>query len=103
MTHTEFQALAQGKCDYTLKVIPVANDGETLMTVLATEEAVYISKAQVMAFFGLVEPTATPVAPAEPVAWRRVGWGTEKWFHTDEKPTEELAWEPLYAAPGAAK
>lgn len=60
MMHTEFQALAQGKCDYTLKVVPIANEGETLMTILATEEAVYISKAQAMAFFGLVD-----AAPAE--------------------------------------
>lgn len=75
MMHAEFDALAQGKCDYTLKVIPIANNGETLMTILATEEAVYISKAQAMAFFGLIEPAqlAAPVAqePAEVEAGNR--------------------------------
>jgi hypothetical protein len=53
----EFRALAQGKCDYVVEVILTKTErfGE-MMTVCATEEAVYVSKAQVMAFFGLVEP-----------------------------------------------
>jgi hypothetical protein len=37
----------------------------------------------------------------EPVAWRRAPWGGERiWIYVDgEKPSEELAWEPLYTTP----
>lgn len=53
-------------------------------------------------------PKAAPsqqaeVAPSEakPVAWRRAIWGSGRWIFTDDQPTEELAWEPLFAAPPA--
>ena len=57
--HGNFMALAQGKCDYVLEVRHTKPEryGD-MMTICATEEAVYITKQQAMAFFGLVEPTS---------------------------------------------
>lgn len=53
----EFTALAQGQTDYTVQVIHTNPEpyGD-LMTICATEEAVYITREQAKAFFGLVEP-----------------------------------------------
>ena len=57
--YNEFDAMAQGATDYTVKAIAVADEKYgTMLTILASEEAVYITKAQAMAFFGLVDPTA---------------------------------------------
>ena len=52
--HTEFSAMAQGKQDYTVPVIRIKDEtiGD-LMTICATEEAVYITKEQAMKFFNL--------------------------------------------------
>ena len=49
-----FHAMAQGKCDYTIPVIRIGHEeyGD-LMTICATEEAVYITKQEAMDFFGL--------------------------------------------------
>ena len=53
----EFTALAQGKTDYTVQVIHTNPESYgDLMTICATEEAVYITREQAKAFFGLVEP-----------------------------------------------
>lgn len=51
-----FHALAQGKTDYILEV--VYTNPYTIgpaMTVMASAEAVYITKEQAMKFFNLVE------------------------------------------------
>jgi hypothetical protein len=54
--HEEFTAIAQGRSDYIVEVIGTkAVDSDVVMTILATEEAIYITKEQAMKFFGLVE------------------------------------------------
>lgn len=52
----EFKAMAQGTTDYVIDVIHTNSEkyGD-LMTICATEEAIYITKEQAMAFFGLVD------------------------------------------------
>lgn len=52
----EFRALAQGRCDYVVNVISNHTQVGHFMTICATEEAIYISREQAKAFFGLVEP-----------------------------------------------
>lgn len=53
----KFNALAQGKTDYVVEVIHQAVPGYgNLMTICASEEAVYITREQAMEFFGLAEP-----------------------------------------------
>lgn len=54
--HQPFRAMAQGEVDYTVEVVAIANRKETPMTICAQEGAIYITKAQAMAFFGLVDP-----------------------------------------------
>jgi hypothetical protein len=51
-----FMAMAQGEVDYAVKVIPMKSEqyGD-LMVVMATEEAVYVTKDQAKRFFNLVE------------------------------------------------
>ena len=59
--YEEFQAMAQGKCDYTLPVIKTETTKfGPMMTIMATEEAIYITKEQAMEFFGLVDPGDNP-------------------------------------------
>lgn len=54
--HEQFDAMAQGRCDYTIQVIATSTPKfGTMMTICATEEAVYITKEQAMKFFGLVD------------------------------------------------
>lgn len=51
-----FRALAQGRADYTIPVVCSSIEGYgDLMTICATEEVIYVSKEQAMAFFGLKE------------------------------------------------
>ena len=54
----DFLAMAQGRTDYVVNVICTrcSEHGE-LMTICATEEAVYITREPAKAFFGLVDPT----------------------------------------------
>lgn len=48
-------------------------------------------------------PAQTQDAPNEPVVWRRAKWGgIDGWIYSEEMPTEELAWEPLYPQPAPA-
>lgn len=52
----DFKALAQGKCDYVVDVIHTNTERYGhMMTICASDEAVYVTKAQAMAFFGLIE------------------------------------------------
>lgn len=50
---TKFKAMAQGKADYEVEVIPVS-DGKhgTMMCVCTEEGAIYITKEQAKGFFG---------------------------------------------------
>ncbi len=51
-----FIAIAQGACDYSVEVIPVGREDEKFgqMMCLCTQEgAIYITKEQAKAFFGL--------------------------------------------------
>jgi len=50
----EFKAMAQGRTDYIVDVFVTNTRYGKFMTVGATEEAIYISKEQAMAFFNLV-------------------------------------------------
>lgn len=52
----EFYAMAQGVADYNLPVIRIPHEkyGD-MLTIMATEEAIYITKEQAMKFWGLVE------------------------------------------------
>lgn len=49
-----FFAMAQGKTDYTVEALNING----MLTLCATEEAVYVTKQQAMAFFGLIDPAA---------------------------------------------
>jgi hypothetical protein len=51
-----FMAMAQGVVDYAVEVVPMKSEqyGD-LMAVIATAEAVYITKDQAKRFFNLVE------------------------------------------------
>ena len=62
--YQQFTALAQGRTNYEIEVIAITPSiGDTpLMTVCATEEAIYITKEQAMKFFGLVDPSTVTVA-----------------------------------------
>lgn len=67
--HQPFTALAQGKTDFVVDVEPIVLAEpspfvpfEPLMCVMASEEAIYITKQQAMDFFGLVEPTVLPIS-----------------------------------------
>ncbi len=67
--HQAFRAMAQGRHDFEVDV-GIAKDcitNDTLMTIMATGEAIYITKAQAMAFFGLVEPSKLVLAAAAAV------------------------------------
>ena len=57
MKHKEFKALAQGKSDYEVEVIPIKSNGRfgTMMCVCADEGAIYVTKQQAKEFFGLEE------------------------------------------------
>jgi len=51
-----FMAMAQGAVDYAVEVVPIKSENYgDLMTVIATEEAIYITKDQAKRFFNLVE------------------------------------------------
>ena len=55
----EFKAMAQGRCDYVVAVIHTnADKFGDMMTICATDEAVYITREQAVAFFGLIDPRA---------------------------------------------
>lgn len=55
LKHQPFTAMAQGHTDYNVDVIAIdSRNYGMLMTICATEEAVYITKEQAMAFFDLV-------------------------------------------------
>lgn len=57
--HGEFWLMAQGVGDYVVPAFPIdAPDHGIMLTIAATEEAIYVTRAQAMAFFGL---TANPV------------------------------------------
>lgn len=59
--HDAFKAMAQGLCDYTVDVFPIeSQEYGTLMTIGAQEGAIYVTKAQEMAFWGLTDPQAAP-------------------------------------------
>lgn len=52
--HSEFNALAQGQVDYTIPVIPIKLKEHGLVMCIATPEAaIYVTKEQAKAFFGL--------------------------------------------------
>ena len=55
--HQPFQAMAQGSyCDYEILVTHShTNTYGDMLTVCASEEVIYITKAQAMEFFGLVD------------------------------------------------
>ena len=55
--HQEFQVMAQGQHDYELPAFPIntPNHG-TCLVIGAQEGAIYLTKAQAMAFFNLVDP-----------------------------------------------
>lgn len=56
--HQQFLAMAQGKNDYSVHAFPTTSkEFGTMITLGAEEGAIYITKAQAMEFFGLVEPT----------------------------------------------
>ncbi len=66
--HQTFFAMAQGKVDYSLQAIHThTEEYGDMLTICATEEAVYITKAQAMEFFGLIEPTPILMAAAKAV------------------------------------
>lgn len=52
----EFYVMAQGVVDYSLPVIRMKHDeyGD-MLTIMATEEAIYITKEQAMKFWNLVD------------------------------------------------
>lgn len=53
----EFDAMAQGRADYTVHVICTeAPKYGNMLTILASEEAIYITREQAKAFFGLIDP-----------------------------------------------
>lgn len=54
--HQEFSAvLSTAYVDYTVDVVPITDCvGDILMTVMAEQGPIYITKAQAMAFFNLV-------------------------------------------------
>jgi hypothetical protein len=55
---TEFWLMAQGIVDYVVPAFGVVGDNGELLVAGTREGAVYITKAQAMAFFNLVEPTS---------------------------------------------
>lgn len=60
-THTSFAAETHGDLGSgSIEVIPVvAPNGDVLMTICTEHYPIYITKAQVMAFFNLVDAPAT--------------------------------------------
>lgn len=53
-----FHAMAQGRTDFTVEVIRTSTqEFGDMMTIIATGEAIYITKEQAMKFFNLVEKT----------------------------------------------
>lgn len=72
-----FFAMAQGKTDYAVEAINING----MLTLCATEEAVYVTKQQAMAFFGLVDPAALsqPAAADEMLAALQVVRGSMGW------------------------
>ena len=49
----EFKAMAQGKCDYSVDVMPIpSKEYGTMMCVCSEEAAIYITKEQAAKFFG---------------------------------------------------
>lgn len=64
-THGEFWATAQGKDKGLLPVYPMIGSAEPVMAISTQTCDICITKAQAMAFFGLVEaPAAIPMPPA---------------------------------------
>lgn len=60
--YEKFQAMAQGKVDYTLPVFPIGKENDefgTMMVIGADEGAIYITREQAMKFFGLYESPQT--------------------------------------------
>ncbi len=56
MEHREFEASAQGKCDYKVDVIPIKDvHGQPMMCICADEGAIYVTEEQAKKFFGLEE------------------------------------------------
>lgn len=64
-----FTTSAQGANDFSVEVISVKAGTEAMMAIMATTEAIYITREQAMEFFGLVpapavKPTMLPRAAA---------------------------------------
>jgi hypothetical protein len=59
--YEDFWCDAQGRCDFKLPVFSVNHKDGKLMTIAAEECAIYITKEQAMAFYGLVEAGKTSV------------------------------------------
>jgi len=58
--HGDFWVMGQGICDFVTDAFPIGGSQYgTLLTINTSDGAIYVSKAQAMAFFGLVEPTTT--------------------------------------------
>ena len=55
---TEFWLSAQGIVDYLVPAFGIEGSKDELLVVGTKEGAVYVTKAQAMAFFNLVEPTS---------------------------------------------
>ena len=55
-TFGEFLVQAQGRCDFMVDVIPITTDQGRSMVICAKEGAIYVSREQAKAFFGLIEP-----------------------------------------------
>jgi len=53
-----FIAFAQGQTDYTVDVIRAHTEDGDMMAICTPDGAIYISKSQAMAFFGLTDTAA---------------------------------------------
>lgn len=52
----EFQAMAQGKSDYSVDVMPIGSkEYGTMMCVCSEEAAIYITREQAAKFFGFTD------------------------------------------------
>jgi hypothetical protein len=74
-----FDAMAQGKVDYTVPVDCIQSDTHgPMMAIMAQEGVIYITREQAMAFFGLAEKLGDPaVNRTQPsTSWRKGGTTT---------------------------
>jgi hypothetical protein len=86
--HGEFPAMAQGRTDYTLPAFPTTNNEfGTMLTIAATEEAVYVTKAQAMAFFGL---KWQPISTAPKDGTEFLAWFQKVKLDDDDNMTDEV-------------